>query len=226
MRKLSAAAALATAAAAGCDAEVVENTDPASVLEAWSNGHVVLPAEVSWHAPAGVLTERSEIEAMLQTLQAHIVPPIEKHHRVARARLGNGAFVFAAEDFGAPGLQLLYFPGDQRRAAVPVVSTYAATWNEKDAIARAVALATCFASTGHYSDPQVEATNAAALNAIITSFRLQPGLPDLTLEGLPERLGDNFITFGWTVGEIHGVDVTLVGSDGNLANVVGFFSAR
>lgn len=226
MRNLTAAAALATAAAASCSAETPETTDPAAVLEAWTHGQIVLPADVTWHAPDGVVTDRTQIEAQLQALQARIVPPLEKHHGVARVRLSNGAFIFAAEDFGAPGLQLLYFPGDQRRAAVPLVSTYAATWNEKDAAVRATALATCFASSGRYIDPQVEASDSAAFNAIITSFRLQPGLPDLVLEGLPERLGANYIAFGWAVGEIHGVDVTMVGSDGNLANVVGFFSAR
>ena len=116
-------------------------------------------------------------------------------------------------------------------AAVPTpeatLAGYLAAWNEPDPAARMRLLAAAWAEGGAYTDPTVELTGRAALDAYISGIlQRQPGAR-ITLTA-PPNFHHTHTRFYWTLrfangAEVPGMDYGEFGPDGKLVKIVGFF---
>jgi hypothetical protein len=109
-----------------------------------------------------------------------------------------------------------------------VVDTYLAAWNERDPARRALLVAQAWEPGGQLADPPMTAAGHDEIAA--TAAALHAQFPDprfVRTSGIDGHHG--FIRFAWDlVGPggsvaLAGTDVGVVGADGRLARIVGFF---
>jgi hypothetical protein len=114
-------------------------------------------------------------------------------------------------------------------ATKDTVSTYMAAWNEKDEAKRRQLIDQCWSAAATYTDPMSDVQGKDALAITIAGFQGQmPGATiDLT-SGIDEHHGR--IRFGWKLTNgpqpLEGIDVGVVGDDGKLASIIGFWGAN
>ena len=107
-----------------------------------------------------------------------------------------------------------------------IADRYIATWNEKDAAARADLIARHWTEKPRYADPLMAADGAAELSGIIGA--VQDRFPDFVfrLIDTPDGHGD-YARFSWGLGP-DGSDPVIEGSDvveaskGRIVRVIGF----
>jgi hypothetical protein len=109
-----------------------------------------------------------------------------------------------------------------------LVETYFAMWNEPDRAARLGVIARAWSVDGHYVDPLSDVTGHEALADMVDGVRSQ--FPGATLERTgPIDAHHNVVRFPWrAVGTddttiVGGIDVAVVGEDGKLQALAGFF---
>ena len=109
-----------------------------------------------------------------------------------------------------------------------LVDTYFAMWNEPDRDQRLEVIAQAWTADGHYVDPLSDVTGHSALADMVDSVRAQ--FPGATLERTgPIDAHHNVLRFEWqatgTDGAkiVGGIDVAVVGDDGKLQALAGFF---
>ena len=108
------------------------------------------------------------------------------------------------------------------------VRTYAAAWNEPDAVARMRMLEECWADDGLYCDPQADHRGRDALSATIAAMHASaPGARIELTSGIDQH--HNQIRFSWAfrtadgATPISGIDVGELAADGRLARIVGYW---
>lgn len=108
------------------------------------------------------------------------------------------------------------------------VDTYLATWNESDAGRRAELVAQAWAAEGMYADPLLEVQGHVALADMAAGVQAQfPGHQFRRTTDIDTH--HEFIRFGWELVAVDGsvviagIDVGVVGDDGLLRRIVGFF---
>lgn len=111
-------------------------------------------------------------------------------------------------------------------ATKQTVENYLAAWNEPDEAKRLQLLEGCWADSGTYTDPMSDAAGRDALMAVIAGFRAQmPGASLSLNSAIDEHHGR--IRFGWTLNggptAMDGIDVGILGGDGKLESIVGFW---
>ena len=107
-----------------------------------------------------------------------------------------------------------------------IASNYIATWNQKDAVARAELIARHWTSAPRYADPLMSAQSAEELSGMIGAVHDRfPGFV-FQLINTPDGHGA-YARFGWGLGPegqeaiIEGSDVVEI-RDGRIDRVVGF----
>ncbi|AKU15109.1 nuclear transport factor 2 family protein [Luteipulveratus mongoliensis] len=108
-----------------------------------------------------------------------------------------------------------------------LAASYLATWNEKDADARAKLLADHWADNASYSDPMAQASGHDAIGATIGAVQEQ--FPDFvfTLVGEVDSHHQQ-ARFQWGLGPegaepvVIGFDVVVTDDDGRIETVLGF----
>ncbi len=108
-----------------------------------------------------------------------------------------------------------------------LVDTYLAGFNETDADARRMLITSAWAADGHYLDPQFEATGHDGLDQLAAGVHAQlPGHRFVRTTAVDGHHG--LLRFGWALTGpdgpvLGGLDVAVVGDDGRLVRVAGFF---
>ena len=116
-----------------------------------------------------------------------------------------------------------------------VMQVYAATvdryfgmWNETDPAQRATLIRLAWAEDGRYADPLLEAGGHEALDSMVAGVQQQ--FPGHTFRRTGEiDAHHNCLRFAWELRGpdgavvVAGIDVAIVGSDGRLQSVTGFF---
>ena len=110
------------------------------------------------------------------------------------------------------------------------VDTYLAAWNETDAERRSALLDQAWNPEGRYLDPLLEAAGRDAIDEMTVG--VQAAYPGHRFRRTTEIDGHHdLLRFGWelvtpdgsvTVG---GIDIAVLGDDGRLRSVTGFFGA-
>ena len=108
------------------------------------------------------------------------------------------------------------------------VDAYLAALGEVDAEARATLVEQAWAERGHFVDPLLEAEGHQAIGDLALAVTAQfPGHTFRRTTGIDAHHG--LVRFGWemvgpdaTVAAA-GLDVGIVGADGRLTNIAGFF---
>jgi SnoaL-like protein len=109
-----------------------------------------------------------------------------------------------------------------------LVDTYLDAWNERDAGRRGELVSRAWAEEGQLADPPLTGSGHAGISDVAAAMHQQ--FPDHRFErtsGVDEHHG--FLRFGWNLtgpdGTVatNGIDVGVVGEDGRLARIVGFF---
>lgn len=109
------------------------------------------------------------------------------------------------------------------------VDTYFAMWNETDRAARLELIADAWAPECHYVDPLSDVTGHDGLADMVDAVRAQ--FPGASLQ----RTGDidahhNVLRFSWNATGadgaviVEGLDVCVLGDDGRLEAIAGFFN--
>jgi hypothetical protein len=111
-------------------------------------------------------------------------------------------------------------------ATKETVEAYMAAWNEPDEAKRLQLLERCWADDGTYTDPMSDVAGREALVALITGFQAQmPGATISIQSAIDEHHGR--IRFGWALNggptAMDGIDVGILGADGRLVSIVGFW---
>jgi SnoaL-like domain len=113
-------------------------------------------------------------------------------------------------------------------ALIAVVDTYLAGLNEADGARRAELVRTAWAEEGMFWDPLAEAVGHEQIAGLADAVQqMFPGARFARTSGVDAHHG--FVRFGWSLqgadgaAIVEGVDVGLVGDDGRLTRVVGFF---
>jgi hypothetical protein len=121
-------------------------------------------------------------------------------------------------------------PGSDARDLDATVDGYLACWNTTDADERAELVARWWAPDAHMTDPLVDVEGHAALGAVFAAFHEQyPGCSFRRSGGCDAH--HEVARWGWEMVDtsgtvvLDGLDVALVGDDGRLRYVVGFFGA-
>jgi hypothetical protein len=109
---------------------------------------------------------------------------------------------------------------------VAIAEAYIAVWNERSAPARKDKLASNWAGSAAYRDPQVRVEGLDAIDALIST--VQERFPAFAFALKPTAGGyDDVVRLAWTLGPagaeapIEGSDV-LVLADGKIKDVIGF----
>ncbi|GGO84627.1 nuclear transport factor 2 family protein [Wenjunlia tyrosinilytica] len=110
-----------------------------------------------------------------------------------------------------------------------LVDRYIAVWNESDTARRADAVAAVFAEDGTFTDPLSDVRGHEGLEAVIAGVQKQfPGF--VLRRGGPVDGHHGIARFTWELapeagGEalVVGFDTVVVGEDGRIATVLGFF---
>lgn len=110
--------------------------------------------------------------------------------------------------------------------AATIAEYYIATWNEKDATARAALIARHWGATPSYIDPLAAVSNAGDLSALIGGVHERfPGF-GFSLISTPDGHG-GYVRFAWGLGPVGG-EAVIEGSDvvetknGRIDRVIGF----
>lgn len=119
-------------------------------------------------------------------------------------------------------------PNDEITAITTIVDTYLSSLHETDAATRAEMVAAAWAPEGRFVDPLQEAKGHAALADIAPAVeQLYPGARFRRLSAVDAH--HEFIRFAWDLVAqdgsviVAGIDVGMVGDDGKLLGIVGFF---
>ena len=108
------------------------------------------------------------------------------------------------------------------------IDTYLAMFNEWDSERRSALVGRAWAEDGEYLDPVLEATGHEALNAMVDS--VQEKFPRSQMKrttGIDAH--HDLVRFGWQLDGadgaviVAGIDVGVVGVDGRLTSIRGFF---
>jgi hypothetical protein len=109
---------------------------------------------------------------------------------------------------------------------VAIAEAYIAVWNERSAAARQSKLASDWAGSAAYRDPQTRVEGIDAIDALISA--VQERFPAFRFALKPTASGyDGVVRLAWTLGPagaeapIEGSDV-LVLADGKIKEVIGF----
>ena len=109
-----------------------------------------------------------------------------------------------------------------------LVDTYFAMWNEPDRAQRLEVIAQAWSTEGHYVDPLSDVTGPEALADMVEGVRSH--YPGATLERTgPIDAHHNVMRFPWRavgadgVAIVGGIDVAVIGDDGKLQALAGFF---
>jgi hypothetical protein len=109
-----------------------------------------------------------------------------------------------------------------------LVDIYFAMWNEPDRAERLEVIAQAWTADGHYVDPLSDVTGHEALADMVDGVRTQ--FPGAALERTgPIDAHHNVLRFPWQATGadgstiVHGIDVVVVGDDGKMQALAGFF---
>jgi len=109
-----------------------------------------------------------------------------------------------------------------------IVDTYLAVWNETDAERRADLVAQAWSVDGVYADPMLEAAGHEAIADMAAGVQAQ--FPDHRFRRTTDiDTHRDYVRFGWELTApdgnvvVAGIDVALMGEDGRIAHLVGFF---
>jgi hypothetical protein len=109
-----------------------------------------------------------------------------------------------------------------------IVDAYLATWNEPDAATRAALVEQAWAVDGRYVDPLQELTGHEELGTLAPTLdQHYPGHRISRTSDVDAH--HNVVRFGWDLTAadgtvvIAGIDVGVVGEDGRLKGIAGFF---
>lgn len=113
-------------------------------------------------------------------------------------------------------------------ALVAVVDTYLAGLNEADGDRRRQLVRTAWAEDGTFWDPLAEAAGHEQIAGLADAVQqMFPGARFARTSGVDAH--HRFVRFGWALqgaegaAIVEGIDVGLVGDDGRLTHIVGFF---
>jgi hypothetical protein len=108
------------------------------------------------------------------------------------------------------------------------VDTYLSMWNEPDRAVRAEIVRTAWAADGAYWDPLLEASGHDEMVAMVDAVQAQfPGQAFRRTTGVDHH--HELVRFGWELAApdgtitVTGVDVGVLGDDGRLTRIAGFF---
>lgn len=109
-----------------------------------------------------------------------------------------------------------------------IIDRYCEAWSDPEPAARAAALAEVWANGARYTDPRADTYGAEALLAHIAGVLAQrPGARVVRTSAVQQHHG--FARFGWRVIEAdgnrlpEGLDIAVIGEDGRITQIVGFF---
>jgi hypothetical protein len=109
-----------------------------------------------------------------------------------------------------------------------VVDTYLSMWNETDPARRTEIIRTAWAEDGAYWDPMLEAVGHDAMSSMVDAVQAQfPGQAFRRTSGIDHHHA--LVRFGWELAApdgtvtVAGVDVGVIGADGRLTRIAGFF---
>ncbi len=112
--------------------------------------------------------------------------------------------------------------------AIATIDAYLAMWNETDPDRRAESVERVWAVDGRYLDPQLEAQGHAAIGQMVAAVQARfPGARFRRTSGVDVH--HNQCRFGWELVSsdgmlvVAGIDVGMLGPDGRLRSVIGFF---
>jgi hypothetical protein len=112
--------------------------------------------------------------------------------------------------------------------AKTTVDRYFAMWNEADVARRAEHIAQAWTDDGRYLDPMLEAQGHAELSEMVDGVQAQfPGCRFQRVSGIDVH--HDAIRFAWELVDADGsvlaagLDVGVLGSDGRLQSITGFF---
>jgi hypothetical protein len=101
-------------------------------------------------------------------------------------------------------------------------------WNEADPARRAEIIRTAWADDGAYWDPMLEAVGHEAMSGMVDAVQAQfPGQRFRRTSGIDAHHA--LVRFGWELAAadgsvtVAGIDVGVVGPDGRLTRIAGFF---
>ena len=111
-----------------------------------------------------------------------------------------------------------------------LIDTYFAAWNEPDRAKRLDLIAQAWSADGHYVDPLSDVTGHDGIADMVEGVRAQ--FPGATLE----RSGDidlhhDVLRFPWRATAedgaviVNGLDVAVLGEDGRITALAGFFGS-
>jgi hypothetical protein len=108
------------------------------------------------------------------------------------------------------------------------IDTYFAAWNEPDRDARVDLLTEVFADQAHYVDPLADVSGPAAIADMIEGVRAQ--FAGATLQRATDiDAHHHVLRFGWSATGtdgaviVAGIDVAVLGEDGRITALAGFF---
>ncbi len=111
---------------------------------------------------------------------------------------------------------------------VPTVDAYIASLNETDPPARRALIEQAWEESGHYVDPLLEAAGHAALHEMVDGIHTQfPGHRFHRTSGVDAH--HSLVRFGWRLDgpdgtvTVAGTDIGIVGPNGRLQRIGGFF---
>lgn len=111
-----------------------------------------------------------------------------------------------------------------------IIDRYCEAWSDPEPAARATALAEVWAEGGRYTDPRADTRGAEALLEHIAGVLAQrPGARVVRTSAVQHHHG--FVRFAWRVIEAdgtmlpEGLDITMIGDDGRITQIIGFFGA-
>ncbi|CAN7626569.1 nuclear transport factor 2 family protein [Bosea sp. LjRoot90] len=110
------------------------------------------------------------------------------------------------------------------------IDRYCEAWSDPEPAARAATLAEVWAEGGRYTDPRADAYGAEALLGHIAGVQAQrPGARVVRTSAVQHHHG--FARFAWRVIEAdgtmlpEGLDLAMIGDDGRITQIIGFFGA-
>lgn len=120
--------------------------------------------------------------------------------------------------------------GEEAETMEAVVDAYVGSWNEGDEDARRVLLERAWADDGVYTDPTAEVKGRDALVEHTGNFVKNPEMKGFSMErvsGIDAH--HNVLRFNWALKDasgkvvMAGVDFGVLGDDGRLESITGFF---
>ena len=109
-----------------------------------------------------------------------------------------------------------------------VVDRYFSAWNERDASARAKAVANAFTAEARYCDPLADVSGHDAISSMMGALQEQHAGLSLRVSSAIDAHHD-LLRFGWEAVDadgnvsISGIDIATIGPDGRLVALQGFF---